>query len=130
MKPIQRGINVVIYLNGIPLAGQLGAILNQSASPIDITNKIDNEWAESIIGLKTWNISCDGLYILNSSSFEELINCFMNNKELTITIPFGNMSLTGQALITDFPLDARYSDELKYSVRLLGTGPLKENEII
>jgi hypothetical protein len=32
--------------------------------------------------------------------------------------------MIGKALITDFPLSAVYNKEFKYSIKILGTGPL------
>ena len=60
-----RSVDVVIYLNNYPLGGQQGANLVRQAQVIDITNKINAEWSESLSGTKSWSIVCSGLYIVN-----------------------------------------------------------------
>ncbi len=50
---IQPGIDVVLSINGKPVAGQQNATLNRSMSPMDITNKMNEEWKDSRDGIRT-----------------------------------------------------------------------------
>lgn len=119
-----RSVDVVIYLNNYPLGGQQGANLVRQAQVIDITNKINAEWSESLSGTKSWSIVCTGLYIVNDKSFALLEDAFMNNKPVEVSINVGSQQLKGKALITEFPLSAVFNKEFKYNLRLLGTGAL------
>lgn len=119
-----RSVDVVIYLNNYPLGGQQGANLVRQAQVIDITNKINAEWSESLSGIKSWSIVCAGLYIVNDKSFALLEDAFMNNKPVEVSINVGSQQLKGKALITEFPLSAVFNKEFKYNLRLLGTGAL------
>ncbi len=119
-----RSVDVVIYLNNYPLGGQQGANLVRQAQVIDITNKINAEWSESLSGIKSWSIVCTGLYIVNDNSFALLEDAFMNNKPVEVSINVGSQQLRGKALITEFPLSAVFNKEFKYNLRLLGTGAL------
>lgn len=119
-----RSVDVVIYLNDYPLGGQQGANLVRQAQVIDITNKINAEWSESLSGTKSWSIVCSGLYIVNDNSFALLEDAFMNNKPVEVSINVGSQQLKGKALITEFPLSAVFNKEFKYNLRLLGTGAL------
>ena len=119
-----RSVDVVIYLNNYPLGGQQGANLVRQAQVIDITNKINAEWSESLSGIKSWSIVCTGLYIVNDNSFALLEDAFMNNKPVEVSINIGSQQLRGKALITEFPLSAVFNKEFKYNLRLLGTGAL------
>ena len=119
-----RSVDVVIYLNNYPLGGQQGANLVRQAQVIDITNKINAEWSESLSGTKSWSIVCTGLYIVNDNSFALLEDAFMNNKPVEVSINVGSQQLKGKALITEFPLSAVFTKEFKYNLRLLGTGAL------
>ena len=119
-----RSVDVVIYLNNYPLGGQQGANLVRQAQVIDITNKINAEWQESLSGIKSWSIVCTGLYIVNDNSFALLEDAFMNNKPVEVSINVGSQQLRGKALITEFPLSAVFNKEFKYNLRLLGTGAL------
>ena len=49
----------------------------------------------------------------------------MNNQSIKVSISVGNNTLSGNALITDFPLSAIFNKEFKYNIRLLGTGALE-----
>ena len=119
-----RSVDVVIYLNNYPLGGQQGANLVRQAQVIDITNKINAEWSESLSGTKSWSVVCTGLYIVNDNSFALLEDAFMNNKPVEVSINVGSQQLRGKALITEFPLSAVFNKEFKYNLRLLGTGAL------
>ena len=123
---IQRGIDVVLRINNKPVAGQQNAILNQSMSSIDITNKINGVWNESLAGTHTWRIQCNGLYVLNAESLLALESAFMNNEEISVSFSFGNKNYFGRALIIDYPLSSTYNAQFKYVISLLGIGELKE----
>lgn len=122
---VQRSIDVVLIADGAPVAGQQGATLNRSMSPIDITNQITGSWKESLGGLMSWNISCNGMYIKDNAGLRALEQAFLENKEITVKILVGNIHYTGQALITNFPLNAVFNTQFKYTLSLLGTGELR-----
>ena len=124
MNNVGRSIDTVIRLNGVALGGQQGANLIRQAEAIDITNRINGEWSESLVGKKSWNIVCSGLYITNDQAFSLLENAFMNNEIVEVLISFGKTRLKGNALITDFPLNSVFNKEFKYNIKLLGTGAL------
>ena len=124
MNNVGRSIDTVIRLNGVALGGQQGANLIRQAEAIDITNRINGEWSESLVGKKSWNIVCSGLYITNDKAFSLLENAFMNNEIVEVLISFGKTRLKGNALITDFPLNSVFNKEFKYNIKLLGTGAL------
>lgn len=122
---VQRSIDVVLIADGAPVAGQQGATLNRSMSPIDITNQITGSWKENLGGLMSWNISCNGMYIKDNAGLRALEQSFLQNKEITVKILVGNIHYTGQALITNFPLNAVFNTQFKYTLSLLGTGELR-----
>lgn len=128
---VERGIDVILYVNNIPVAGQQTANLKLSMTPIDITNKINGSWKEGLGGLRSWTISCTGIYVKNAESLRALEQAFMHNEEITVKILVDNRSYLGQALITNFPLSANFNTQFKYTLALLGTGELRlENEDI
>ena len=122
---IQKGIDIVLKVGDKPVAGQQGATFARAMSPIDITNKINGEWSESLAGLRTWRATCNGLYVINAESLEMLENAFMNNIEITVSIAFGGKNYFGHALITDYPLSSIYNAQFKYNLSLLGVGELQ-----
>ena len=124
MSNVARSIDTVIRLNGVALGGQQGANLIRQTEAIDITNRINGDWAESLAGKKSWNIVCSGLYVVNNRAFNLLEDAFMNNKAVEVLISFGTTKLKGNAIITDFPLNSLFNKEFKYNIKLLGTGAL------
>lgn len=124
----QKGIHVVLKLGEQILAGQLGANLIQSASPIDITNRITGEWNEYLSGIKSWQVNCNGLYVKNSNTYHQLQVAFQTNAPIDVEVILDNHRYVGKALLTEFPLTAVYNDTYKYSARLLGDGELAISE--
>lgn len=121
---IQKGIDIVLKIDNKPVAGQQNATLNRAMSPIDITNQINGDWSESLAGVRTWRVVCDGLYVVSADSLTALEDAFMDNKEITASITIGNKNYFGRVLITDFPVSSIYNAQFKYNVSLLGVGEL------
>ena len=124
-RQAQPGVGVIFNIDGEYVAGQEGATLNRKNSPINITNQINGEWAESISGIKSWDLICNGTYVKNANGLLKLEDAFMNNKEIIVRIFVGKNIYEGRALITNFPLNVAFSSSLKYSISLLGTGALQ-----
>lgn len=124
MSEIQRGIDTILKINDIAVAGQLNAILKRSMSPINITNQIKGEWEDSLAGAKTWSVSCGGAYVNGANSLSLLESAFMNNTEIEVIFSLGEKTYKGKGLITNFPLNASYNSQLKYTIDILGIGAL------
>lgn len=120
-----RSVDITLYIDGLPLGGQQSANLTRQSRLIDITNKINSEWEEVLGGTKSWSVACSGIYVINDAALALLEDAFMNNKSITVSLNTGFQRLQGQALITDFPLSAVFDKEFKYTLNLLGTGPLE-----
>ncbi len=121
-----KSIDVIISIDGKPLGGQQGAVLERKAQIIDITNKINGDWSESLSGIKTWNITCQGLYVIDDEALQTLEDCFMENKVVKVSFAIGSNTYNGSALLVDFPTSAIFNKEFKYNLKLLGTGPLEK----
>lgn len=122
---IQQGINVILKVDNKVVGGQRNIQLNRSSNAIDITNKINSEWQENLQGLKTWGVTCNGIYVINSESLSLLEECFMESKDVEVTIIIGSKEYNGKAIITNFPLNATYDKQFKYNITLLGNGALE-----
>lgn len=128
LKDINKSADVVILVDGRPVAGQQGAVLNQHRDTINITNKIKPEWSENLIGTRSWNVRCNGVYVVNQPSLALLQSSFMENAEVEVSLIISGKRYKGKALITDFPINTVFNQSVKYNVTLLGTGPLAEVE--
>lgn len=109
------------------IGGQSGATLNRSAETIDVTAKDSNGWSESLAGVKSWSIECEGFIAENDTALDALETAFNDGKAVTVdlALPSGK-KYTGQALITDFPFEFPQDDAATFSLTLTGTGALTE----
>ncbi|WP_069649639.1 phage major tail protein, TP901-1 family [Caloranaerobacter ferrireducens] len=127
-----KGVDFVIKIedSGNPgtyilLGGQRGATLNRSTETIDVTTKDSNGWRESEASIKEWSIEADGLLIESDTAYSQLETAYMNGTKVKVELnTAGGSKYTGDAIITDFPIEMPYDDAATYSVTLQGTGPL------
>ena len=122
---IQQGINVILKVDNKVVGGQRNIQLNRSSNAIDITNKINSEWQENLQGLKTWGVTCNGIYLINTGTLSLLQECLMKSKDVEVTIISGSKESNGKAIITNFPVNATYDKQFKYNITLLGNGALE-----
>ena len=125
-KQVQQGINVILKIGDKFIGGQENISLNREAESIDITNKITGNWKEHLSGLKTWSISCQGVYLVNSEGYDLAEQAFLSNQEVDVIIEITDNKYQGKAIITSFPLSSGYSTQYKYQIKLLGNGALEK----
>lgn len=113
-------------VNTTPLAGQRNATLNRSAEALDATSK-DSDWRENLQGIKEWSIDCDGLLVQSDEAYDRLEDIFMTDGEVgvLITLPSGK-KYSGNAIVTDFPIEFPYDDLVTYTAAFTGNGPLNK----
>lgn len=112
------------------LAGQRGATLNRTSETIDATSK-DTEglWTETIPGMKSWGIDCDGCYIADDAAYEELETAYLEGTPVPVAVEMENGDIHhGEATISDFSLDIPYDDVVSYSLSLQGNGALNKRK--
>lgn len=122
--PSNRGLQILIYIDGEKVCGQKDAILNQTANFSDISNRIEKKWEKSIVAERSWNIKCNGLVIKNADSFKKMETAFLNGTPIAVVLMDDDKKFTGNALISSFPLTANYNDSFLYNITLTGTGEL------
>lgn len=111
----------------IAVGGQKGASLSRSAETIDVTDKTSEGWSESIVGLKSWGLECDGFVTLGDEGFEALHEAFDNRLPLEVEMKIGGeegYTYTGSVVITDFPEEYPQDDAVSYSLSLSGASKL------
>ncbi len=122
--PSNRGLQILIYIDGEKVCGQKDAILNQTANFSDVSNRIEKKWEKSIVAERSWNIKCNGLVIKNADSFKKMETAFLNGTPIAVVLMDDDKKFTGNALISSFPLTANYNDSFLYNITLTGTGEL------
>lgn len=112
----------------VAVGGQKGASLSRSAETIDVSDKNSNGWSESMVGLKSWSVDCDGFVVLGDEALTELYGAFDERKPVEIEIKVGTgttgYSYTGSAVIVDFPEEYPSDDAVSFSISLQGASPL------
>lgn len=129
-----NGVNFKIYVNKgestsspqyVAVGGQRGGKLNRSGDTIDTTTKDDNGWKANRVGLLEWSIDGDGIYISDDEGYQLLEEAFLQKKVVLVKMAVASgIKYSGEAVITDFPLDMPYDNEVTYTVKLQGTGAL------
>jgi TP901-1 family phage major tail protein len=109
------------------IGGQSGATLNRSTNIIEVTSKDGQGWAESIAGIKSWSIDCEGFLVLNDAGLEALEMAWENGTEIEVELEYNGSVYTGSALISDFPNEFPQDDAVTFSLSLTGTGALQKN---
>jgi TP901-1 family phage major tail protein len=121
-----RGLEVLISIGGQVVGGQRGASLSMSADELDITDKTTEGYKAFLVGLKEWNISCDGLVCTDDTGYQALFNAFLNGTvvEVQFKQKEGGFGYQGPMVIASMDFDAQYDDALTYSCELKGAGAL------
>jgi len=127
---ILRGVDVLVKVDiaGTPttIAGQRNATLSLTSDSIDTTSKDTGDWRTFLAGLKSWTLSCDGLYVDGDPALEELQSKFESGTAVAVTIAEKNAAwtATGNAVITSLDYDASLEDVMTVSAEFQGTGAL------
>ena len=127
---ILRGVDVLVKVDiaGTPttIAGQRNATLSLSSDSIDTTAKDTGDWRTFLAGLKSWTLSCDGLYVDGDPALEELQSKFESGTAVAVTMTEegGAWTATGNAVITSLDYDASLEDVMTVSAEFQGTGAL------
>lgn len=132
------GVDVLVKVKNeseeyVAVGGQKGASLSRSAETIDVSDKTSGGWSESIMGMKSWSLSCDGFVTLGDAGFKLIHEAFDNREALEVEIKIGGSegyTYTGKVVITDFPEEYNQDDAVTYSLSMQGASPLvrEDNE--
>ena len=126
----EKGINFVISVGTNQIGGQRGATLNRTNTVLDVTTKDSNGWVENLPGGNEWSIEADGLVVVDDTGYAALESAFENGTivSVALTNTVSDDRYEGQAIISEFPLEATYEDAATYTVTLTGTGALSKVE--
>jgi TP901-1 family phage major tail protein len=130
MQGMKCKVYIVDTTTDTVLAGQRSATLNRSAETIDATSKdTEGYWKENLQGFKEWSIDCDGALVESDAAYALLEGKFLNSENVDVKIIMGSgTEYSGNAVLTDFPLDMPYDDLVTYSLSLTGSGALTKTE--
>lgn len=115
----------------VVVGGQKGASLSRSAETIDVSDKTSNGWSESIMGLKSWSVDCEGFVTIGDEGYELLETAFENREAIEVELKVGGTggyTRTGKAVITDFPEDYQQDSAVSFSISLQGASALTKTK--
>lgn len=109
------------------VAGQRNATLNRGKETIETTNKTTGGWRTYLPGLKEWSVDADGVYIVSGTGYALLEEAYNNDTPIIVELGEaggGTIGFTGEAILTEFPIECPYDDACTYSITLQGSGAL------
>ena len=125
-----HGENLILAINGTPLAASKSCSLSKSSSFIEVASPTDGSWESFVPTKKGWSMSADCL-LATMDAYKALDAAWKAGTALTIR--FFNIEYdeneTGTAYIENLNLDAAKGSLAKMSVSLKGSGPLYKEEI-
>lgn len=129
---MKKGIDILLKIkkssgSAQVVAGQRNATLNRAKDTIETTNKTSGGWKTFLPGLKEWSVDADGVYIVDGAGYDLLEEAFNNDTPIIVELGeagSGKIGFTGEAILTEFPIECPYDDACTYSITLQGSGAL------
>ena len=127
------GIDILVKVNTgtedlpewTPVGGQRNATLNLSSTGVDVTSKDNYGWADEIVGVNSWSIEFDGMYVESDTAFEALETAFMNRElvKVQLAMPSGK-TYSGKGRLT-LSIAGPYNEAATVSGSITGAGALE-----
>lgn len=124
-----HGEDLILALNGTPLAASKSCNLDKSQSFIDVSDPTDGRWEACVSQKLSWSISSDCL-IATLEAYKTLNAAWKAGTALTVRFfdTEYNENETGTVYIEKLSLSASKGNLAKMSVSLKGSGPLSDYE--
>ena len=108
------------------IGGQTGATLNRSAETIDVTDKTNDGYKESMAGLKEWSIDCDGFVVIKDAGIDILDELFEARKPVYVEVTIAGNKYTGSGYIVDYPMEMPLDSAVSFSLSIAGASKLSK----
>jgi len=130
------GVDVLVYVNTgtsesptyTLVGGQSEASLEREAEQIDVTSKdsANDNYAESLPGLKSWTLTCNGFVPTDDAAFDLLEEKFENREpvEIELTYPTGK-KYNGEGYIVNLSNEFAVDDGATFEIEIAGNGKLE-----
>lgn len=114
----------------IVIGGQTGATLNRSAETIDVTDKTNDGYKESMAGLKEWSIDCDGFVVISDAGIDILDTQFEARKPVYVEVTIAGNKYTGSGYIVDYPMEMPLDSAVSFSLSIAGASKLAKAKAV
>ncbi len=135
------GTDLMIFVDGKPIAYSTSAKLSVSVNAEDVTSKDSGEWEEAELTKFSWSASTDALFSIDGAStgnsdLSELWGTFLNKTLVNVTFGIkdgtspdwaakvGTKAFVGTAQIIKLDVNADVNGVASYSIELKGKGSL------
>jgi TP901-1 family phage major tail protein len=127
------GVSFLIKVNtgteAVPVwtsvGGQKSATLQLTAEEIDATDKLSEDWYESLPSFRKWSLSGSGNGDEADTGLKELEDAWFAGMQVPVQLetPSGT-KYSGEATLTDLSYEAPHDNLFSFSVTLSGSGVL------
>lgn len=127
------GIDILVKVNTgtaeaptwTSVGGQRNATLNLNSTGVDVTSKDNYGWTDELVGVNSWSIAFDGLYVESDTAFGKLEMAFMSRQliKVQLEMPSGK-TYDGNGRIT-LSIAGPYNAEATVSGTITGAGALE-----
>lgn len=123
-----NGTKILVYVDGIAIAGGTSHSLSLSSDMADITSKDSAGWKEILPTLKSWSIDVDSLLAYTGTrGYKQLFEYLKNRTKVSVKFRndvSGDQTFKGDMYITSLDSDGPMEDAATFSCSLEGTGEL------
>ena len=123
-----NGTLIGLYYSGAKVGAATSHELNIESDMIDVTTKDSAGWAEVIPGLKSWDVSMDGLLTYDETvGYEALMDALTAKTLVAVKLSTevtGNEKFYGNGYVTSLSQSAEQEAAGTYSCSIKGTGIL------
>lgn len=133
---VVNGTLVMFTMDGHPMGAAKSCTLNMNVDTPDASNKDSAGWAGAIAGLRSWDISFDGLYDPSGTYNFEYLYDEVVSRSITTVVEIANIDGTGggevyrgTAILNSLSLSAEMEAPATYSGSAKGTGVLNKGTV-
>ena len=126
---IINGTNLAVYIGSDVIAHATSHSLSITHDARDATTKDSSGWTDRLEGLRSWEISGEGLVAFDGTvDIDDIFTSYIVTRT-AVTVKFstevsGDVYWTGSAYLTGIDLDSPVEDNVSYSYTFSGTGAL------
>jgi TP901-1 family phage major tail protein len=130
---VVKGIDLALSVGGVMVGCARSSSISMSTEMLNAACKEVGAWSASLPGQKSWEISTDGVLVVDvpedAAQYRgfDFVKAWLAGTKLAVkfgTDKTGHQVFNGDVYISNVEMTGEYEGEATYSVSLTGTGPL------
>lgn len=118
------GNNVIVYMNGIAIAGTKSDEIQVDSDTIPVASATDQEWDHAITGRKKWSLNVGWLVLANTDVRKVLLAGSVVTIKIKGRGEADSSGVTGSAILKTCKISAVRGNLATGSFAFVGNGPL------